>query len=257
MELKQKIQLNTRFEQEAPEGTISDTGINRIQDYIQDQDLTTEMWHGQQPQDGATYLRPLPYNWEWVWKVTGNGHYVGTFPKRAGKYYYKQWDVKLPTAFVAQLGNLAREHSEDRSFYRFDFVNEFNWQDGDFGDYDSCFWGENSRARDLLKDNGAYAVRFFGEEGTGLARAWVAHIADERLIVFNGYGFSGNPTLKIAQVVARFTGQQYERIYVTNHNTDEGTLWINGSTGYLIGTAEQLANMTEYDFGWGSVEDDG
>ncbi|MEL7237148.1 MAG: hypothetical protein AAGK74_21785, partial [Chloroflexota bacterium] len=93
MELKQELQLNTRFEQQAPEGTISETGINKIQDYIQEQNLADEMWQGQKPQDGAGYLRPLPYDWDWVWKVEGNADYVGTFPKRASKYYYKQWEI--------------------------------------------------------------------------------------------------------------------------------------------------------------------
>jgi hypothetical protein len=178
--------------------------------------------------------------------VTGKGEYVGTFPKRVSKFYWQQSKIKTPQSFMQALGNLARQHSSDAISYSFDFTDSIDWQDGDYGDENSCYWGDHAPARKMLEDNNALAIRFYsGDKGIG--RAWVAQLSDKRYIVFNGYGIEGDSTLKIAQIVSSWLGLGYKRIDLSNYGQTGGMLWINGTHGYLIGTSEQTAAMDSHD----------
>ncbi len=245
------FQLGTRYQLEVPKGTISETGHLLIQRYISEQVPNEGEWKEKNPDTELTYLYSLPYDWDWVWKVE-DGDYRGTFPKRVGKYYYKQFQLKAPDSFLAHIGNIAREHSETEAHYDFEFVDDFNWQSGDFGDDDSCFWGGRTQARKIMRENGTIAIRFY-QNDEGKARAWVYPQEDDgTFIVFNGYGFLGNATLTIAKVMSQFFGLRYKQIRLTNWDVDDMMIWINSGIGYLIGTEKQVEAVTEHNFQWGA-----
>ena len=240
------IPLNQKIEFSLPDGTISDEGIRLIVQYIQTREVFSEEWKNLNPDTTLNYLPPLPDNWVWEWLVRGKGEYVGTFPKRASKYYWQEHKLKCPTSFVQELGNRAKQHSSEHKAYTFDFVSQFNWGAGDFGDAHSCFWTDRKAARKTLAENEGLAIRFF-EGDKGYARAWIMPIGDNRYVLFNGYGHAGNPTLICARVMATWLGLGYKRIGLSNYGSTGGTMFINGQIGYVIGTAEQTGEIDEYD----------
>lgn len=247
--------LNERFTITLPQGAISDEGMRLINQYVISQNIQSELWKASNPDDKRQFLPVLPENWAWNWLVTGRGEYVGTFPKRVSKFYWQAHQLKCPTAFIQEIGNLARQHSSDNVSYDFEFVDKLDWKSGDYGDEDSCFWGSRETARQILVENNALAMRFY-KEGKGHARAWIAQLGDNRFILFNGYGFSGNPTLVCARVMATWLGLNYKKISLTNFGKTDSTLWINSSIGYLISTPEQAENFGAYDLRYGNASDD-
>lgn len=242
--------LNKRYLVKAPKGAISERGVTAIQQFIKLQNLKNDEWQAKNPDLESRWLTVLPDDWSWLWLVTGRGEYVGTFPKRVSKYYYQTNGIKCPNSFLQELGNIARRHSEDELSYEFDFTDTFNWNDGDFADSRSCFWGGRSEAREWLTDSGALAIRFY-EGDKGKARAWLMPIEDNRFVIFNGYGLT---TLAIARIFATFIGLSYKKISLDNQGVTDGTLWINDGKGYLVGAADAIATIYAYDFYIGESE---
>jgi hypothetical protein len=243
------FELNRIYTLKMAQGVISQTGINLLIALIGRQDLQDDAWKSINPNSALSYLPPLPYEWDWLW-VVRKGVYAGTMPKRVSRYYHKIHGLNCPTAFLEQIGNTARSHSESNVKYAFEFTDTFDWNAGDFGDYGSCYFGGRSEAREILADNGGLAIRFY-RMGKGFARAWVVPIEDGMHIIFNGYGLQ---TLEVARIFSQFVNAAYKRIDLSNWGVDDGTLWINGGTGYVIGATEAIEPIADYDFQWGEDE---
>lgn len=244
------IELYKRYILTNEAGTIGYIGIAQIQNFIARQYLQSDDWRKLNPETSLQTLPRLPLDWPFVW-VINEGEYRGTFPKRARSYYHKAHGLKCPDSFLTELGNIARRFSESAWAYHFEFVNRFDWQDGDFGDGGSCYWADRRGAREMLENNGAWAIRFYDDVGGGFARAWVVEVQESLYIVFNGYGFHSDPTFIIARVIAQFLGLTFRKIDLNNNGTYTGTLYINASgSGYIIGNPETMANIHRYDFRW-------
>ena len=245
------LTLDTRFTLTMPLGTISDTGRELILVLINSQRIREGVWKELNPETQYNYLSPLPSDWDWVWLVTEKVSYVGTFAKRVSKFYHKTLSLKCPPEFIQEIGNISRAHSSDAVTYDFEFVNRIDWQDGDFGDEGSCWWGDYEEARPLLLENGGLAIRFY-RETVGLGRAWIVP-RGETFIVFNGYGFASDSTLIIARVMAQFLGLSYSRISLMNHNN---RMYINNDAGYIIGPHHLIKDVSHHGFEFGPPEDD-
>lgn len=99
----------------------------------------------------------LYFNTEWVWKTN-----LGTLPKRISKWYHTHTKDDLSEKTLTRLGNLFRRQMPKTQQYLMDITKTFNWQDGDFADSGSCFWGTNAAARFKMEATpGYYAMRFF------------------------------------------------------------------------------------------------
>jgi hypothetical protein len=243
------FQLHTRYTYTMPQGTISDEGIRLIKRFLDAENLSVDDWKTLNPDSIRSYLPALPHDWQWSWLVAGKGEYVGTFPKRVSKFYWQESKIKSPQRFLSELGNLARQHSSEQITFSFDFTDSIDWEDGDFGDENSCYWSDHAPARGMLEENNALAIRFYesNESDKGIGRAWIAQLSNKRYIAFNGYGIQGDATLKIAQIMATWLGLGYKKIELSNYGQTGGMLWINGTHGYLIGTSEQTAAMDSHD----------
>lgn len=241
------FELNKRYTLESPKGIISNRGIQLINEFIHKQRLDDESWKKKNPTNTRTYLPALPYDWIYEWLITAKGAYVGTFPKRVSKYYYQSYSLKCPDEFVQHIGNLARQHSEDTTVYRFDFVDKLDWNAGQFGDSGSCMWWHDRRGLETMEESGGMAIRFYNDDGDGCARAWLARV-DNCLVIWGGYGFT---LLQIARVLAKFTGLSYKSIHLDNHGTHNGVVWINGGNGYVIGQEDEIEHWYHYDLEWG------
>lgn len=245
---EQKIEpILKPFILKTPDGTISDAGQSEIE---------YQLACGVEP---GTY-HALPENFEWVWATNR-----GTLPKRIQSYYYKEHGVKLPVHLIATLGNVGRTHSSESKVIVLKFTDSVDWQDGDFGDGGSCFWGEKSGAKEMIEKNGwalcAYKVRPNSEidesapidwrQWRGYARCWIADVGN-RLIVFNGYGEN---TLNFARFLALKFSCSYRRIDLYNQGQDDGVLWINGGTGFVVGAHANIEGFTKHDLGWPEIRE--
>ncbi len=236
------FQLYTRYTLTTAQGNISEAGIRDIEVFLRSQKLQGDDWKALNPDNTKEWLPYLPSNWQWVW-VVERGEYAGTMPKRIAKYYFKEHGLKFPDSQLAELGQLARNHSSDQKTFTFEFANQINWQDGDFGDGGSCWWGSYSGSRVMWDANNGLSIRFFNADDDGYARAWVMEIDTELYTVMNGYGLS---TLQITRIFAQFTGLTYKQIHL--HNSASSSLWINGSTGYIVGKLEVINEIESHDF---------
>ncbi len=212
----------------------------------------------------------LPSCWSWVWRVGGKGEYVGTLPKRIGKYAYGHHE-KLSIELLSEIGNIASRHCSKSAEYHFDFVNKIEWDAGEFGDENSCFWSCHKEAKEMITSNGGGAIRFFFDEyfTGGYARAWIApleklnkigfftSVSEEFIkqrmrgcyVVFNGYGME---TLAIARILATHLNHAfYQEKTLENFNGSQDELWINGGVGFLVGPQDVVTLIDSLDFQWG------
>lgn len=249
-----QIELNVMYSITLNEGVISEAGKRAVLSFIFAQEPHIDAaWIAANPGKALRYNLPaLPDNWVWKWMAAKDeSEYVGTFSKRIANYYFKAHGLKCPESFIANIGNLAKSHSNTGDVYHFMFVDEFDWNAGDFGDAGSCYWGGYSEARVMLVENSALAVCFFDENGNGYARAWMFEYKPGQYILWNGYGMAGDATFVIAQIVAQFLSLHPQRIWLSNNNATGGTLYINSGRGYaLTATADVVGS---YDFRWGEA----
>lgn len=251
-----ELELGKRYQYEPMSGTITLAGMSEVQRLISAQRVREGQWKVLNPDFQGYALPDLPPTWEWKWLVL-LGEWRGAFPKRIANYYFKAFGLKCLDTFIAEIGSVARRHSNESQVYEFEVVQEYDWRRGQFGDGGSCYWGSNAGAREMLRDNNAYAIRFYEEPGSqiGMARAWLVELRNGMFIIFNGYGIEGDPTLVIARIFSQFIGLSYRKIHLTNQHDTSGTLWIDGrGEGYLIGTESRIATVHSYDLGWTDYE---
>lgn len=221
--------------------TIADPAVRAIMEL-----LNQQMDHDWM--NGHRFLPALSQEFEFVW-VTRKGKLT----TRLAHYFYENFRIKLPKTLLAEIGNIARQHAETGNTYHFEFTDTFDWEDGDFGDGGSCYWGSHEAAREMLVINNALAICFYNEAGDGIGRAWL-YDNNDYWIIWNGYGFAGNSTLTIARVFASFIGMSFKKIGLSNRGVIGGMLYINGGIGYAIGSESAIANVTHYDFWWDGLE---
>lgn len=245
-----RFQLQTKYTITLPAGELSSAGVREVMDYIYLQNLkTNEDWLALNPNWAGNVLPELGDGWQWTW-IVQKGEFAGTLPKRIRNYYFKTHGIKCPDSFIEKIGNIARQHTDSNTVYRFEIVDEFDWQAGDYGDMGSCYWGGNAGARIMLRENGGMAICFMTDSGTGYARAWLVEIDDNLFVIFNGYGFERGAyaTLTIARVFATFMTLTYKKIALDNSTGN--TLYINSNAGYIIGTPEAIEGISDWDFEW-------
>lgn len=244
------FKLYTKYTVTFPAGDLSSAGVRAVLDYINAVNFnTSDEWRALNPDWARPYLPELADSWQWSW-IVQKGEFAGTLPKRIRNYYFKAHGIKCPDTFIQEIGNIARQHTASNTVYRFEIVDEFDWEAGDYGDSGSCYWGGNAGARLMLRENGGMAILFMTDSGTGYARAWLVHLGGNIYIIFNGYGFERGvyATLTIARVFATFLNLTYKKIELDN--STGSTLYINNNAGYIIGTPDAIADIDSWDFEW-------
>ena len=160
----------------------------------------------------------------------------GKITKRIKNNVWKIYNVKVDSAILSEIGNIANMHT----------VN------GDYTltiDSDMDIWSEDYSAELVTNDNGTrscfspggcyrnhweamqnsadfYAVRVY-QDGKWIGRAWYNdHGYDP--IVFNGYGLQ---LRQIAILLSKALGMDYKQISI------DSDIYINGDTGFVFGDA--------------------
>ena len=193
----------------------------------------------------------LPEGWDYSW-VSQRKPYQGTFPKRVRQYMHKRHDLKISPSDLERMGNdlSALIPAPTQRFMR--FTQDFSWERGMFGDGDSCFWSNHGGARPMLERAGAWAVQFFSQQQpgdwhdgtwTGTGRAWILPYENVP-VIFNGYGFN-NGASEVANILAPYFHEEVRNVELMNRGEPKGTLWINSSNGYAIGSTEELDRLPD------------
>lgn len=243
------FQLNRRYTVELPVGTISPTGIDLIGKFLEAQNMEDSQWQAKNPGRTGRYIPDLPDNWQYVWLVESGESYKGTFPKRVASFYRKQFGIKCPDVFTREIGNIARQYSNDESIFHFDVVDTIDWYAGDFGDSGSCYWGGMESSRYALESGGGMAIRFFNEDGDGYARAWMVKARTDVYVIFNGYGFYNHATMQIARIFATFLGTDYKDVRF------DSDVYLNGDA-FVVGETNEIERFNYFDYYFGVEDED-
>lgn len=216
-----------------PTGTITDAGVINLRTFLF---------------GSGIFLSGLDHlGWEWKWTTNR-----GTLPKRLANLYHKEKGGSLDVGILTEVGNIARRNCPSVDTVRWDYSYDLDWDAGDYGDDDSCFWGGNSGARTMLKEHGAYAFRVYNADEEGIGRCWCWDAPEGFTIMFNGYGFD---TLWFVRVLSMLTGATYTEITLLNKGSDSGLLWVNSGRGFTVGVRDKLRSHTTYDFKWNTDVD--
>lgn len=225
-----------------------------------------------------------PFNWAGLltaiaWNVSTK---YGSLSKRVSKWMYDNYKLNLPANILQQIGIISVKDRPPAIEYSFDIVNEFNWQQGGFGDFDSCFFTFNSASKDFMEASPNFkALRFFKEvvnnpfieksfptkyyeqkdtKGkldkfyVGTSRAWlwlptltkrvgINKIEGKGILVFNAYGHSLE---HMTMMLSTYLGLPYKEVEVTNQGNKTGMLYLN-STSYLIGDQSLIEDIKHID----------
>jgi hypothetical protein len=160
----------------------------------------------------------------------------GRMTKRIGAYIYKTYNHSLHANYVAGIGNFLNDEAPVGKLH-YDQTNRFTWSAGEFGDGNACFLISRRNVLDAMMEEGAHALRFWkpaandGHKGVG--RAWVLPTKLGVPVVMNAYG----PTLESYRARMRLIvpDAPTTMVMVNNFGTRDGSLYINGGHGFLVG----------------------
>jgi len=168
--------------------------------------------------------------------------YRGKFATRVAKYLRVRYG-RISHEFLATIGSIAAQWSTTSALVEVDITDKFDWNDGMFADYDSCFWDSSRELiRPTMEEHGFLALRTYDREGIG--RCWIAPI-DEGWVLFNGYmeerfrkkiaPSSSASTAVFASILnAMYPKLHARRVALTNNGCASGLLYINGGVGYAF-----------------------
>lgn len=229
-----------------PAGHISQEGMYSIRDLIQSARYTMP---GKWTEKERAALIPLSYalpelGTRWQTKE-------GNLTKRLSRLAYKKWGLKVPPDVLTQVGNLARQHSVGAD-YAIEVTRDLNLSADDFYHEDSCWWGSHASSMCAFKSNGGFGMRTFNNYSV-TGRAWVMPLkvrdgglvptfetmSPDAFVVFNGYGDLEGYTP--ARIMAQMSGMTYRKVDFST----QGSMYVNGDSGYLVAPEEIAAGYTE------------
>jgi len=137
------------------------------------------------------------------WMFTGSN---GKF----GKHFrssFKRANINLADETVQRAGRIFRQYIPVlKKTYHMELSDRIDWEDGDFGDRDSCFWGGSIKARMMIEENGGGAVKIYKSDTycytLGSSRCLVLPWS-RYIILFNAYGTP-------IEVFSKLLGQHFD-----------------------------------------------
>src|SRR5689334_15785896 len=78
--------------------------------------------------------------WALVLDKANEDGYRGKLVTRISRYMKREYNLTLSESQLASVGTWIERHSGSEG-YNVRFTQEFDWNDGDYGDRGSCFWG--------------------------------------------------------------------------------------------------------------------
>lgn len=182
----------------------------------------------------------------------------GNYPKRLSSALHKV-GIKLAPATISEVGNLARQYSDDTSEYHIEFTRDLNQSADYFYHEDSCWWQSYANSRCALKNWGGLAMRTFdaadSDQDDPSGRVFVFPLDEDfqpcqnaetahAYMVFNAYGALGG--YSSARIIAHLAGKTYRKVAF---GLDIADGYVNSSAGYLVCDADTIGNApAEFSF---------
>lgn len=163
-----------------------------------------------------------------------NGMRVGKAIRRS----LKAKDIALDDTTISNMGEYMARTEVPDCWKTYGFREEIDWDDGDFGDDGSCYWGDYASARTSLEcDPQFHAMTFWNEHGYGSGRAWILERSGIYWI-FNGYcdEWISNVSASAAAILAVHLTEATQRLHVALHCYIQSPpfMYINSNSGYAI-----------------------
>ena len=188
----------------------------------------------------------------------------GTFPKRISRAMKVAYGINLDPIVMGKIGTKAAECCDKNKDFFLDFTDDLTWNQGDFGDSGSCYWGGRQYARKLLMDHNCHAMRFWSSQALdhakdkaycirqryGTGRVWIIPKRTnhgEVLMAFNAYRTDGRPIVHSARILATVLGAFYKNVPLCNKSNTGGIIYINGGHGFALGSQEICEKVEKVD----------
>ena len=181
----------------------------------------------------------------------------GNFTRRVSSWAHRIHQVTIPSAILAEIGNIARAFSSDETTFHVELTRDFNRGPAAFYHEDSCWYGGN-RSYNIslcaLKDQGGIGLRSYASDHADAdepnGRAWIEPITIDEFgdanptddpgsgvyVVINCYGALEG--YAAARVLAAMIGGSYRKIAVRVLPQ-----YVNGDSGYIVGPSDVIDNI--------------
>lgn len=177
----------------------------------------------------------------------------GRLLKRFAKFFKQENGFPLTDSIMGIMGDRLQYHvsQETKTFY-VDFTDSIDWEDGQFGHSDSCWWGCYNDSVPAFENAGGWGIRFYAnenqEDSNGIGRTWI-YPKNGVLLGFNSYGVERPKVSKVIKSIYKEHGivLHYKAINLSNSfNSD--IPYINSGTGFVL-YPEGVEPEESYDLG--------
>lgn len=194
----------------------------------------------------------LPTNFDMRWRNS-----EGKLTTRIRKWLFQSANIRASDNFITELGNIVAPHYTEHKTIWYDITDKIDWQAGDFGDDNSCFWQSRAGGKQMLIKNGGMAIRLWEQHESrpgarysyGYARAWLVNMDDDHVVIFNAYG---ERLETFAIVISEILRYPYSYLELRNNGFSSGNLWINNKKGIVIGP--NCNTISTYDMRWPEID---
>jgi hypothetical protein len=173
----------------------------------------------------ATVVPDEPPPWEDGWQPVSK---KGKIAKRVSKWMHEQ-GVSLMPSDVSWLGNIAA-NAITPAGTRIEITDRFDWNPGDFGDEDSCFFGGRRKSWGILHALGGRAAKIYPPDrkpGRCLILDW-----EDKPYIFNFYGVTKEEGVGIWKAAL---GETLNPVAFRVRGNRDYPIYINNSTAFTIG----------------------
>lgn len=168
----------------------------------------------------------------------------GRFSKRFGKKWQDLFGFKLTDSQISQIGNwynIFQYPNDADKEYHVRITNNLNWEDGQYGKDDSCWWGMYHTSRDTFYWYGGMGLLFYpspdyDDHEDGYARVWIAPLEGDKFVVYNAYGVELREGAAIvANILQGISNESWKYGKRKYYNDCDGNIpYINGNNAYVI-----------------------
>lgn len=188
----------------------------------------------------------------------------GKLLKRFASYFKSYTGFKLEDRYLGVIGDKLQYYAnqETRPYY-VDFTDRVDWEDGQFGKSDSCWWGCYSDSREVFNEGGGWTIRFYRDpdDDQGIGRCFIVPKYNV-LLCFNAYGIERAKVSKVIKAVFDSHGIELHYTRAEVYNSHNGDIpYINsdssgGSSGSFVLHTSETFIQSKYDIDFEYEDDD-
>lgn len=177
---------------------------------------------------GSTAVSIRDPEWEGGWEGDGKG---GKLTTRLSNWLYKQHNVKIDSFNLSIIGNHARNLIIPGGV-RIEVTDNLDWDPGDYGDYESCFFKSKRQSFPVLHHLGARVAKIFVPNRQP-GRCLILDSPAGNPLLFNFYGITSKEGKAIFK--AAMPGTRVHRVGLTVAGSDSDPIYVNHTMAYEVG----------------------